>query len=272
MTARVGKCQEVNKPSMMRIHGQIWSNAVPRRLHRSATMALITFLYPQKERHVKSSNFNHGRLIKTHTTNRTPRPWNTTYASPADKVVSLSDDINKTDSIVRMAPPDTDATRPNATKCSDLISTESDAERDHDKQRKETRKIKTNKRWQTRRQGERWQHNRCPDYSTYPDDKPQTHKENQSRQRCSDGTRKNKKSIETENVQSILTIQLQTVHLTDINMLYTYKIATLNINGISLPLKIQMLNNFLLRQDIDIALLQEVTNNDFSPLSLRSIS
>jgi len=27
-----------------------------------------------------------------------------------------------------------------------------------------------------------------------------------------------------------------------------------------------MLNNFLLRQDIDIALLQEVTNNDFTPL------
>ena len=28
----------------------------------------------------------------------------------------------------------------------------------------------------------------------------------------------------------------------------------------------QMLNTFLLRQDIDIALLQEVTNNDFSPI------
>ena len=49
-------------------------------------------------------------------------------------------------------------------------------------------------------------------------------------------------------------------------MLYTYKIATLNINGISSPLKMEMLNNVLLRQDIDIALLQEVTNNDFTPL------
>ena len=28
----------------------------------------------------------------------------------------------------------------------------------------------------------------------------------------------------------------------------------------------QMLNNFLLRHDIDIALLQEVTNNDFPPI------
>jgi len=49
-------------------------------------------------------------------------------------------------------------------------------------------------------------------------------------------------------------------------MLYTYKIATLNINGISSPLKIQSLNNLLVRQDIDIALLQEVTINDFSSL------
>ena len=48
-------------------------------------------------------------------------------------------------------------------------------------------------------------------------------------------------------------------------MLYTYIIATLNITGISSPLKMQMLNNFLLRQDIDIALLQGVTNNDFNP-------
>ena len=50
-------------------------------------------------------------------------------------------------------------------------------------------------------------------------------------------------------------------------MLYTYKIATLNINGVSSPLKMQTLNNFLLRQDINIALLQEVTNNNnFTPL------
>jgi exonuclease III len=42
-------------------------------------------------------------------------------------------------------------------------------------------------------------------------------------------------------------------------MLYSYKIATLNINVISFPLKMQTFNNFLLRQDINIALLQEVT-------------
>ena len=47
---------------------------------------------------------------------------------PADEVLSLSDDINKTDNIVRMdeepglTPPDTHATSPNATKWSDLIS------------------------------------------------------------------------------------------------------------------------------------------------------
>jgi len=70
---------------------------------------------------------------------------------PADKAVSLPVDMNKTDKIVRMdeelrlAPPDTHATCNNATKWSDLITTESDAESDHIK-RKETRKIKANKR------------------------------------------------------------------------------------------------------------------------------
>ena len=49
-------------------------------------------------------------------------------------------------------------------------------------------------------------------------------------------------------------------------MLYTYKIASLNIIGISSPWKMQMLNNLLFRQDIDIALLQEVTRNDFSSI------
>jgi len=43
-----------------------------------------------------------------------------------------------------------------------------------------------------------------------------------------------------------------------------YIIITLNVSGISSVLKMQMLNNFLFRQEIDIALLQEVTNNDFS--------
>ena len=49
-------------------------------------------------------------------------------------------------------------------------------------------------------------------------------------------------------------------------MLYTYKVVTLNINGISSPLKMQSLNNLLFQQDIDIALLQEVTINDSSSL------
>jgi exonuclease III len=49
-------------------------------------------------------------------------------------------------------------------------------------------------------------------------------------------------------------------------MLYTHKIATLNINGITSPLKLQLLNNLLLRQDVDVALLQEITTDDFSPL------
>jgi len=70
---------------------------------------------------------------------------------PADEVVSLSDDINKTDNIVRMdeeprlAPPDTHATCPKVTNWSDLISTESDAECDHDKQRNKREKSKQTK-------------------------------------------------------------------------------------------------------------------------------
>ena len=47
-------------------------------------------------------------------------------------------------------------------------------------------------------------------------------------------------------------------------MKYTYKIATLNINAISSPMKIKILTNVLLGQDIDITLLQEVANNDLS--------
>jgi len=47
-------------------------------------------------------------------------------------------------------------------------------------------------------------------------------------------------------------------------MNFTYKIATLNINAISSPMKMKMLTNFLLGQDIDIALLQEVANDDLS--------
>ena len=45
--------------------------------------------------------------------------------------------------------------------------------------------------------------------------------------------------------------------------IYTYKVATLNINGLMSTTKMRMLNDFLRRQDIDIAFLQEVTHNDF---------
>jgi len=64
---------------------------------------------------------------------------------------SDTDNINKTDNIVRMeeeessALPDTHATCPNATKGSDLITTESDAERDRDKQGKKREKSKQTK-------------------------------------------------------------------------------------------------------------------------------
>jgi len=40
---------------------------------------------------------------------------------------------------------------------------------------------------------------------------------------------------------------------------YTYKIATLNINGISAPTRIHMLKELLYKHDIDLALLQDVT-------------
>jgi len=49
-------------------------------------------------------------------------------------------------------------------------------------------------------------------------------------------------------------------------MLHTYKIATLNINGIATYTKIRMLGDVLKQQDIDIALLQEVTHNDFTTI------
>ena len=47
-------------------------------------------------------------------------------------------------------------------------------------------------------------------------------------------------------------------------MPHTYKIATLNINGIATYTKMSMLADFLKRQDIDIALVQEVTHNEFT--------
>jgi len=47
-------------------------------------------------------------------------------------------------------------------------------------------------------------------------------------------------------------------------MPYIYKIATLNFNAISSVNRIHLLGNFLSQQDIDIALLQEVTNTNLT--------
>jgi len=43
-----------------------------------------------------------------------------------------------------------------------------------------------------------------------------------------------------------------------------YKVATLNINGISAGWRMGMLNDFVHKQEIDILLLQEVTHTDFA--------
>jgi len=43
-------------------------------------------------------------------------------------------------------------------------------------------------------------------------------------------------------------------------MTYTYRIATLNINGLESNNRILMLEEFIRKHDIDIAMLQEVTN------------
>jgi exonuclease III len=45
-------------------------------------------------------------------------------------------------------------------------------------------------------------------------------------------------------------------------MKYTYRILTLNINGIEAHNRISMLEEFVHRHDIDIDLLQEVTDGD----------
>jgi exonuclease III len=50
-------------------------------------------------------------------------------------------------------------------------------------------------------------------------------------------------------------------------MLLTCKIVTLNINGIGSNTKMSMLGDFLIRQDIDIALLQEVIHTNFATIS-----
>jgi len=47
---------------------------------------------------------------------------------------------------------------------------------------------------------------------------------------------------------------------------YTCTIATLNINGISVPTKIHMLEEFLYKHHIDLALLQGVTNSKITTI------
>ena len=47
-------------------------------------------------------------------------------------------------------------------------------------------------------------------------------------------------------------------------MPYTYTIATININGIASHARLRILEDFLRNQDIDIALLQEVTHSNFT--------
>ena len=47
-------------------------------------------------------------------------------------------------------------------------------------------------------------------------------------------------------------------------MPYTYTFATVNINGISSHVRLRMLDDFVRHQDIDIALLQEVTHTNLT--------
>ena len=47
---------------------------------------------------------------------------------------------------------------------------------------------------------------------------------------------------------------------------YTYKIETLNINGISAPTRIHMLEEFVYKHHIDLTLLQEVTNSKINTI------
>ena len=53
-------------------------------------------------------------------------------------------------------------------------------------------------------------------------------------------------------------------------MRYTYRIITLNINGIENQTRLRLLEEFIKRHDIDIALLQEVTDEE--KLTCRGIS
>jgi len=62
------------------------------------------------------------------------------------------------------------------------------------------------------------------------------------------------------------TAQYTPTNITLTEMDYTFKVATLNITGISAPIKIHMLEEFLYKHDIDLALLQEVTNSKITTI------
>ena len=49
-------------------------------------------------------------------------------------------------------------------------------------------------------------------------------------------------------------------------MTHVYRVATLNINGITTATRLRMLEEFLHKHDIGIALLQEITHPDLSTL------
>jgi exonuclease III len=50
-------------------------------------------------------------------------------------------------------------------------------------------------------------------------------------------------------------------------MTYIYEVATLNINGITSAIRLRMLDEFLHEQDIDIMLLQEVTDPNLNAIN-----
>ena len=49
-------------------------------------------------------------------------------------------------------------------------------------------------------------------------------------------------------------------------MTHVYRVATLNINGITSATRLGMLEEFLYKHDIDIALLQKITHTELSTL------
>ena len=136
MTARVGTCQEFKNDA------NSWANMVKRGTDKALSIVSNGInnvsIPPNGEAHqvIEPQSRSLGQEVHN---KRDPMTVDYHICPPADEDVSISDDINKTENIVRMdeelslAPPDTHATCPKATKWSDLISTESDSERDHEK-------------------------------------------------------------------------------------------------------------------------------------------